>query len=179
MPRFRARGREIALAALVLGTALILAAGYLVLLADSDDASTNSMPSISPPTPQSTQAERVDPSKNPFDPENKDQPGLGTNGVDPLANAAGDTRLHDVTVTLRSDGPIRWLFRTRSGDSAPQDANRSVSFTRRIRGPLPAAQIFVQVIPRSSYATCTISIDGVVVESVTAKKAYQAVACTG
>ncbi len=178
MRRSRDTGRKAAVAAIVLGAALLLAAGYLALPHDTSDSSSVPTPSATPSL-QSTQAERIDPSKNPFDPGDGDQRGFGTNGLDPLANAQGDTRIHDVTVTLRSDGPIKWMFRTRAGDGPVQNASGPVSFTKRVRGPLPAAQVLVQVLPRSTYATCSISIDGRRVDSSTSRTAYQVIACTG
>lgn len=178
MRRFRTRGQKLALVALVLGTALLLAAGYVALPDDPADPAATPTPSATTPSPQSTQAERADAAKNPFDPDNGNQLGIGTNGVDPFDNVAGSHQVYNVKINLRTDGQMKFVYRYRTGYTDPKSANGSVSVSKRIRGPRAVAQVFVQLIG-GTYATCSISIDGETVSSATAKKMYDVVACTG
>ncbi len=177
MRRFRSRGQKVALMATVLGTALLLAAGYLALPDDSSEPSSRPTSSATP-SPQSTQAERDDASKNPFDPDNGDQLGFGTNGVDPFDNMAGSRQVYDVKINLRSDGQMKFVYRFRTGYTDPKTANGSASISKQLRGPRAVAQVFVQLIG-GTYATCSISIDGETVSTTTIRKMYGVVACTG
>jgi hypothetical protein len=96
---------------------------------------------------------------------------------DPLKNAGTGNTFFDVTITLRGNGPFKYMIRTQAGDSAPTSASSTVTITKRLRGPRAVAQAFVQALGTS--ATCTIAIDGKVVSSATVSKRYHVTGCTG
>ncbi len=98
---------------------------------------------------------------------------------DPLKLAGTGTVVHDVTITLTSDGPMKYVYRTQHGDTAVRVANRQTSVNYKLRGPRAVAQAYVQQLDGASYATCSISIDGERVSTATAKETYQVVVCTG
>ena len=81
--------------------------------------------------------------------------------VNPFATGYGDSRLHTVTLSVSGDGALSIGYRFRDGKSGDSKVvNRSFSTTRSVHGPLPVAQIGVQVLSNASYATCSITIDG-------------------
>ena len=84
-----------------------------------------------------------------------------------------------MTITLTADGPMKYVYRTKDGTTAPRTANRQTSMSYELRGPRAVAQAFVQQIGSSTYATCSITVDGERVSTETARKTYQIVACTG
>ena len=181
MRRLSPRGRRIAVAATILGTALLLVGGYRTLVNDSSapDSSAGSTPGI--PLPLDSPEDTPSPSEDVVDPDGTDdQPGWGTSaGGNSFTDVPRNDQIHDVTITLRSDGPMKYMYRFHTGDIGPKDANRSASITKKLRGPRAVAQVFVQVLGSSSYATCTMSIDGEIVSTTTARTTYQVVACTG
>lgn len=178
MPWFRTRGHKLAIAATVLGSAMLLAAGYLALPDDSLETPRGEAPSVSLPAPDPGTGEVPDDVDNPFDPGSGNQFGFGTNGVDPFDNVTGSHQTYDVEINLRTDGRIKFIYRFRDGSTDPKTANGSTSISKQIPGPRAVAQTFVQLIG-GSYVTCSISIDGETVSTSTTKKMYDVVACTG
>lgn len=105
--------------------------------------------------------------------------GKGKSGSDPFASSSGgDTRLHTVTVSIKADGAAYVGYRYRDGRSSnAKVVGRAYSFTRTVRGPLPVAQIGVQVMSTSTYATCSIAIDGTTTVVQTAHGRNNIVVC--
>lgn len=172
------RGERIAIVATVLGTILLLVAGYLVLRDGSED-----------PVPALPQAPKVSlqPTQPPRDevPDSFEKFFEGANGGgltatgDPLKLAGTGSIVYNVTITLTSDGPMRYVYRFHDGDTPVRTANGRTSITRKLRGPRAVAQGYVQRMEGATYASCSITIDGVVVDTNTARKLYQVTACTG
>ena len=50
---------------------------------------------------------------------------------------------------------------------------------KSVRGPLPVAQLGVQVLSTATYVTCKISVDGVVVSTKTVRGANRVAVCVG
>jgi hypothetical protein len=167
--------------ATVLGTLLVLAGAYMVVVENDEPSSSGpTAPKVSIPPRVTNDAGIPEGYENFFEGATAaDGSHSVTASSDPLKIARRDSRIVNVTITLTSDGPMKYAYRTREGPSAPQSANRTASVSLRLRGPTPVAQAFVQLIDGSTYATCTITIDGERVSRATAKKMYQVVACTG
>lgn len=104
----------------------------------------------------------------------------GAAAANPFANSAGDRKLHKVVITFRSDGALYagWRYRSKGG-SGLKVAERSLTVSQTVRGPLPVAQAAVQVLQTSTYATCVISVDGVAVTSQTARGVNHVIVCLG
>lgn len=178
MRHSRRRGQRVAVVATVLGTALIAASGYLYL--QGPEEKTSATPRAPKVSLQPTQPPRDEIPKN-FEKffEGADQDGSVTVTGDPLQNAGTGKTIHKVTITLTADGPMKYVYRTKDGTTAPRTANRQTSMSYELRGPRAVAQAFVQQIGSSTYATCSITVDGERVSTETARKTYQIVACTG
>jgi hypothetical protein len=104
----------------------------------------------------------------------------GVLGSDPFANDTGDNTLHKVVVRFTSDGALYagWRYRTKGGEGL-KVAEQSLTVGKTVRGSLPVAQAAVQVLGTSTYATCSISVDGVTVRSQTARGQNHVVVCVG
>jgi hypothetical protein len=104
----------------------------------------------------------------------------GVFGGDPFANDTGDNTLHKVVVRFTSDGALYagWRYRTKGGEGL-KVAEQSLTVGKTVRGSLPVAQAAVQVLGTSTYATCSISVDGVTVRSQTARGQNHVVVCVG
>ncbi len=176
MRHSRRRGQRIAVVATVLGTILLLVGAYMMFVEDDDE------PSAAGPTAPSVSLQPTQPPRDEI-PEGFEKffEGGGSLTVtgDPLRNAGTGNTVHNVLITLTSDGPMKYVYRTADGDTAPRLANRQTSMTYNLRGPRAVAQAFVQVINGSTYATCTITVDGVRASTSRATKLYQVVVCTG
>ncbi len=101
-------------------------------------------------------------------------------GSDPFAGAASDNTLHKVVIRFTSDGGMYagWRYRTKGGDGS-KIADRTLEVSKTVRGALPVAQAAVQVLQTSTYAKCTIFIDGVAVTTQTAKGVNHVTVCMG
>ncbi|MDR7086414.1 hypothetical protein J2X11_001253 [Aeromicrobium panaciterrae] len=175
MRHSRRRGQRIAVLATVLGTILLLAGAYMVFVENNDEPSTEG------PTAPKVSVQPIQPPRDEI-PEGFEkffEAGGGTTTVtgDPLKNAGTGNTIYEVTITLRGNGPFKYMIRTQAGDSTPMSSSSTVTITKRLRGPRAVAQAFVQALGTS--ATCTIAIDGKVVSSATASKRYQVTGCTG
>jgi hypothetical protein len=133
---------------------------------------------MSVPAPDVGTGDLPDSFKKTLRPGSEGEPGFGTSGKDPFDNMVGSTQIYHVTINLRSDGRMKFIYRYRTGYTDPATANGSASVSKHLRGPRAVAQVFVQLIG-GTYATCSIAIDGKTVSTTTAKKMYDVVACTG
>jgi hypothetical protein len=98
----------------------------------------------------------------------------------PYATSHGSNKLYRVVMTLTSDGAINEGHDFRDGKKAgTQVANKSVTISRTVRGPLPVGRIGGQVLSTATYVTCTVSIDGTVVSKRTAYKPGYVAVCVG
>ena len=105
--------------------------------------------------------------------------GKGISDKNPFSSSFGDTRLHTVTIRVSGDGAVYVGYRYRDGKASNSRViSRSFSTSRSVHGPLPVAQVGVQVMTSGTYATCSILIDGVVVNSSTAHGANHVTVCT-
>lgn len=174
MRHSRRRGQRIAVVATVLGSILLLAGAYMVFVENSDEAS------IEGPTAPKVSVQPIQPPRDEI-PEGFEKffEGGGPTTVtgDPLKNAGTGNTIYDVTITLRGNGPFKYVIRTQAGDSAVTSASSTVTITKRLRGPRAVVQAYVQALGTS--ATCTIAIDGKVVSSATASTRYEVTVCTG
>lgn len=179
----RSRGGRTALVATVLGTVLLLVGGYLVLFDESSK------------TP--TSAEGLSAGTQPFQPGEDEIPesledlvnpakigesavtGVSQGAGNPFGNTAGDRRFHTVQITLRSDGAMYIGYRYRDKSGGLKIAERTLVVNHRVRGPLPVAQVAVQVLDTATFATCSIAIDGVTVTQSTARGSHHVAICTG
>ncbi len=181
MLRSLSRGQVVAIAATLLGTTLLLVSGYLAFFKDSAEPLTAAQQR---PNAQQLDVGEDEIPKSFEDLLNPDKPGDGSGsstsltGEDPFKGTFDNKRFYDVTITVRSDGPVFIGYRFRSGTEGPYVADRSKTITKRLRGPLPVAQVGVQVFSSSTYATCTIKIDGVTIAQGTAKGTNDVVVCT-
>ncbi|MEV7397056.1 hypothetical protein [Aeromicrobium sp. NPDC092404] len=108
----------------------------------------------------------------------KDDPFAGM--PDPYAGSHGTTKLYKVVMTLTSDGAINEGHDYRDGKRAgTQVADKSVTISRTVRGPLPVGRIGGQVLSTATYVTCSVSIDGTVVSRRTARKPGYVAVCVG
>ncbi|KRC64405.1 hypothetical protein ASE12_06255 [Aeromicrobium sp. Root236] len=99
---------------------------------------------------------------------------------DPYASSHGTNKLYNVVMTLTSDGAINEGHDYRDGKRAgTQVANKSITITRTVRGPLPVGRIGGQVLSTATYVTCTVTIDGTVVSRRTAHKPGYVAVCVG
>jgi hypothetical protein len=98
----------------------------------------------------------------------------------PYATSHGSNKLYRVVMTLTSDGAINEGHDYRDGKKAgTQVANKSVTVSRTVRGPLPVGRIGGQVLSTATYVTCTVTIDGTVVSRRTAYKPGYVAVCVG
>lgn len=173
MRHSRRRGQSFAVVATILGTILLLAGAYMLFVENTDEASTEG------PTAPKVSLQPIQPPRDevPKGFEDFFEGGGTTVTGDPLKNAGTGNTVFEVTITLRGNGPFKYVIRTKAGDSAPASSSSTVTITERLRGPRAVAQAFVQALGTS--ATCTISIDGKVVSSATASKRYEVTGCTG
>lgn len=105
--------------------------------------------------------------------------GKSFSATDPFASRAGDTRMHSVTITITADGAAYAGYRYRDGKrSDVRIVDRRFSITRSVRGPLPIVQIGVQVMSNSTWATCSIAIDGTTTNSQTVRGVNHVGVCT-
>lgn len=88
--------------------------------------------------------------------------------------------VHKVTFRATSDGPVGVVgYVVRRGKIEGADsASTSWSLSRDVRGPRPVAQMAVQVKGTPSYVKCSISVDGKVWSSYTARGTNNVVICT-
>ena len=70
-----------------------------------------------------------------------------------------------------------WRFR--GGDDGVRVADKNMVINKSVRGPLPVAQLGVQVLSTATYVTCKISVDGVVVSTKTVRGANRVAVCVG
>lgn len=177
MRHSRRRGQRIAVTATVLGTILLLVGAYMMFVENDDDE-----PTATGPTAPNVSLQPIQPPRDEV-PEGFeeffDRDGGITVTGDPLKNAGTGTTVHHVVITLTSDGPMKYVYRTQHGDTPVRVANRQTSKTYNLRGPRAVAQAFVQVSNGSTYATCTITVDGVRASTSTARQLYEVVVCTG
>lgn len=118
-------------------------------------------------------------SKDSKGPSKKPSKDLTDGLANPFSRSFGSNRLHTVTLRIVSDGAVNVGYRYRGGEGDGQQlANRSLTLTRTVRGPLPVAQVAVQVLSNATYAKCSISIDGIVVNSYTASGGGYVAVCT-
>lgn len=171
------RGQRVAVLALVLGGALILAGGYLLLPEDSPESATVKAPSVTLQPRQLAPNSLPESFEDLTDPENAGvQSGL-TSAPDPLSVTSGDTSFHNIRIVLTSRGPMKYAYEFEGKRTGVRTADGRTTISKRLRGPLPAARAYVQAYGRS--ATCTIYVDGSRVSSATAKKQFQGVVCAG
>ena len=98
----------------------------------------------------------------------------------PYATSHGSNKLYKVVLTLTSDGAINEGHDFRDGKQAgTQVANKSITISRTVRGPLPVGRIGGQVLSTATYVTCTVTIDGTVVSKRTAYKPGYVAVCVG
>ncbi len=107
--------------------------------------------------------------------------GKGVAGANPFATSiAGDTGPHVVTITVTSDVAAYVGYRYRDKKAGgTKVVGRSFSITRTVPGSRPSGQVGVQVPPNSTYATCSIAIDGKTVVTRRVDGVYGVVVCTG
>jgi hypothetical protein len=105
---------------------------------------------------------------------------LKAGGADPFANASSDHTLHKVVIRFTSDGAMYagWRYRTKGGEGS-KIASRTLEVSKTVRGALPVAQAAVQSLQTSTYATCTIFVDGVAVTRQTARGVNHVTVCIG
>lgn len=178
MRHSRRRGQRIAVVATVLGTILLLVGAYMMFVENDEDEPTAAGPTAPQVSLQPTQPPRNELPEG-FEKFFDDAGGAVTVTGDPLKNAGTGTTVHHVVITLTSDGPMKYVYRTQHGDTPVREANRRTSMTYDLRGPRAVAQAYVQVGNGSTYATCTITVDGVIASTSTARQPYQVVVCTG
>ncbi|AXT85583.1 hypothetical protein C6I20_10515 [Aeromicrobium sp. A1-2] len=175
------RVNRVALAAMVLGAAIIVGTLLTMWLGGSDESSApagTGSSSAFRPLPDALEVEPIDPDET----DGLAGTGLGAKigSDDPFATESGDNTLHKVVLTFTADGGMYagWRYRGKSG-SGVKVADRSLVLTKTVRGGLPVAQMGVQVLGTSTYATCTISVDGVKVSTQTARGVNHVVVCVG
>lgn len=177
----RKQVRTAALAATILGGVLVLIAGFMIWHGNSSDSAG---PGRAPAASSELQTDTKDlknlrPTQRPDG--NGSLPGFETStGTDnPFANSAGDTSMHKVTITVTSDGAVYFGYIYRNGGKGLKVADRTFTTSARMHGPLPMARVAVRVIGNATYATCAVFIDGVKIESYTAKGSGHIGVCTG
>lgn len=170
-----------ALGAVIVGCVMLAIAGVFYLKGDSSDSKNPfEHPGSSASGKYQSDSEGIQNPKPTQRPNgNGSLPGFQQPGVskDPFAKAIGDSSMHKVTITFTSDGPMYLGYRYRSGKTGVRVANHSFSSTKNERGPLPVVELAVRVIGTSTYAKCSITIDGTEVESQTAKGSGHITVC--
>ncbi|MCW2749074.1 MAG: hypothetical protein JWR83_184 [Aeromicrobium sp.] len=174
------RVRLVAIAATSLGCVMLLVAGFMIWNGNSSN-STNGVDgnALAPYQGNTNDFENLRPTQAPA--SGVSLPGFttGASAGDPFANSVGDSSIHRVTISVTSDGAIYVGYRYRNGKKGVKVANGSFSDSRTLHGPLPLAQVGVQVIGNGTYAICSVTIDGAKVVTYTAKGAGHVVVCTG
>ncbi|MDQ3155327.1 MAG: hypothetical protein M3Q98_01165 [Actinomycetota bacterium] len=95
-------------------------------------------------------------------------------------NVSPSSTVHKVVFRATSDGPIGRLgYVVRWGSTKTVTTSQSSwSTARSVRGPRPVAQLAVQVSAGSTYARCTIVVDGKQASSYVARGVNHVVVCT-
>lgn len=162
-----------ALGAIIVGCIMLAIAGIVYLKGDSSD-STNPFEHPNSSARQKYQTDTKGlgiprPTQRPA--TDGSLPGFQqpTGTRDPFAKAIGDSSIHKVTISVTSDGAVYVGYRYRSGGTGLKVMDQTFSRTQNERGPLPVVELAVRVIGNSTYATCTVTIDGTKVVSQTAK----------
>jgi hypothetical protein len=83
---------------------------------------------------------------------------------DPFATGFGANVKHKVTVRVSANGPGGLAVRFRHGKRTITGFSGSYSVTRTFKSRFPTAQVAFQIFKGSSRGTCTITVDGVVVD---------------
>lgn len=173
----RLRGQDLAIAATVLGTVLLLIGGYLALTDDSAEPRSLSVPQPTLLPDQAVGGGGLESLEALLDPQNLPDGTRPSDEGEGLKRIDNQARYYDVTVTLRSEGPMRYVVRTKSGDGPVVRANGTVTIKKRLRGPRYVIQVFVQTLDRSS--SCSISLDGRTVSSSREARQYHVTLCSG
>lgn len=177
----RSRSEKVALAAMITGGVAIALGLLFVVFGGSSSDKPSAVPPRSTTLPTAdfdgrTQDERARDQKAAE--QQKALNALGSGTEDPFANTEGDTSEHRVSVTFTADGSLYAGYRFRNGGEGIKVAGNSLTVERTVKGPLPLAQVAVQVVGDSTFATCTIKVDGVKVTSQTARGKGYVVVCT-
>lgn len=174
--------REAAAAAMVAGTLLITVGGLLMFHGDGSDPATSkdrtgSQASV-PFGTDTNEVEAVKPLPSPTpSPTPTAQADTSLGFKKPFGKAAGDNTPHSVTITIKSDGAVYIGFRFYQGTKGYRFANRSFTITRTVHGAKPLAQVGVKYESNATYATCSISVDGVVINSNRTGKKFAVTVC--
>ncbi len=184
----RTRSEKAALGAMIAGAVAIVVGLLVIFLGGS--SSSGDQPSAEPPRSTTGPVQEFDgrtQEQRARDKRAADQQkaldalttaGDGSGGSDdPFASSDGDRTRHEVRVTFTADGSLYAGYRFRNGGEGIKVASSSLTIDRTVRGPLPVAQVAVQVLENSTYATCSIEIDGVVVNTQTARGKNHVVIC--
>lgn len=168
---------------MALGTVVLLASGFVMLRGDSSDGDSASDALGSPDAfvPYDDDAG----SEPAVDEDDTASPGPGgtpedfaSTRNDSFGKYLGDTGPHKVRITVTSDGAIYVGYRFYKGSQGLKYANKSFSVSETVKGGRGVAQVGAQVLDTASYATCSISIDGVVVTTNRASKRFAVAVCT-
>lgn len=186
MSTSRTRAQKAAVAAMALGGVAIASALLAMLLGGSstDDDRATAPPSTTAPfevfdaPPAGEPAVTDVPTSTPTPSQDNPLALLGKGAGDPFATTSGDTSKHRVTVTFTSDGSLYAGYRFRNGGDGIQVADKTLTITRTVRGPLPVALAGVQALGNATYATCEIQVDGVTTIKQTAKGTNYVTVCT-
>ena len=108
----------------------------------------------------------------------------GTQLLDTLKNpflaSYGSAIPHQVTVTVKADGALRFAVRFRDGKGTIEKVVAGgYSVTRTVRGPFPIAQVGMQNGPDVTGGSCTVTIDGVRFSNNPAKGRFGVAVCIG
>lgn len=171
---------KIGLASAAVGAVVLVAFGLSTLRGgDSDgDPSADSTEAF---VPYETEVLPEEPTITPSTPASGKSPALLTDALDSVGKfgKGGDNSVHKVVLTAKSDGGIYVGYRLRGGREGIQVAEKKFAYSNSARGPLPIAQLGVQILSTATYATCTISVDGVVVSTKTVRGTYRVLVCFG
>lgn len=88
-------------------------------------------------------------------------PPIGATPAPSDGDSAPSDGKHKVRITVESDGKVKVGFKFIDGDQGIKDANRSFSLNKTVQGDAALAQVGVELGTGATYATCTISVDGV------------------
>ena len=177
----RSKLDKIAIASIALGFVLLATFGLRALFIGSSDRDpmSNGNEAFVPYGTGRVPGETIAPS----DPTSSSPPLSG-----PLADAlgsvgtfgkGGDNTVHSFVMTASSDGGVYAGWRFRGGDDGVRVADKNMVINKSVRGPLPVAQLGVQVLSTATYVTCKISVDGVVVSTKTVRGANRVAVCVG
>ena len=167
---------------MVVGAVVVVVSGFLMVrggsTADpsvSDSGGSDAFVPYDDPTVDPAAIEKTEPTpepggKNPLTVVSKGNEGWG--------KTTGDTGPHEVTISVTSDGAIYVGYRFWKGKSGLKFAEKSFSTTQTVHRGRGVAQVGAQVLDTATYATCTISVDGVVVTTNRASKKLAVAVCT-